>query len=253
MTEIETLVEGYWRWLRDRTAIKQVKDWAEITTPYLDRHNDYIQIYAKRANGGFVLTDDGETLLDLAQSGCALDSSKRQGLLKTVLNGFGIEQQEGALNAHASADNFALRKHNLIQAILAVNDMFYLASPMVEAIFFEDVAAWMDLSEIRYTPRIKFAGKTGFDHMFDFVIPKSRQQPERIVRAINNPNRSTAQTLILAWLDTRELRPENSVAFAFLNDNERPISTSVTDALRSYEITSVPWSQREIIRERLAS
>ena len=111
--------------------------------------------------------------------------------------------------------------------------MFYLASPTVEAIFFEDVTAWLDMSGIRYTPRVKFTGKTGLDHMCDFVISEWRFEPERIMRAINNPNRSAAQNLVMAWLDTREARPENSVSYAFLNDNEREISSAVTDALNS--------------------
>lgn len=253
MSEIEQLVEGYWRWLRDKTAIRRIDKWTEITTPYLDRHNDYIQIYARPHNGGFQLTDGGETLLDLSHSGFAMDSPKRQAILKSVLNGFGIQENSQELSVHASADNFALRKHNLIQAILSVHDMFYLASPTVEALFFEDVAAWLDLSDIRYTPRVKFTGKTGFDHMFDFVIPKSRFEPERIMRAINNPNRSAAQNLIMAWLDTREVRPENSVSYAFLNDNEREISSAVTDALNCYQITPVPWSHREHVRDKLVA
>jgi hypothetical protein len=29
-----------------------------ITTPYLDRHNDTLQIYARSENGALVLTDD---------------------------------------------------------------------------------------------------------------------------------------------------------------------------------------------------
>ena len=149
MSEIDTLVDGYWRWLRDKTVLKPMKEWVEITTPYLDRHNDYIQIYARRVNGGFVLTDDGETLNDLLQSGCSLASPKRQGLLKTTLNGFGVELRDDQLQVHAGPDTFAVRKHNLIQAMLAVNDMFVLASPTVETLFQEDVAAWMDISDIR--------------------------------------------------------------------------------------------------------
>ncbi|PCJ61610.1 MAG: hypothetical protein COA65_01265 [Rhodospirillaceae bacterium] len=253
MNEIEKLVEGYWRWLRDKTAIRHINNWAEITTPYLDRHNDYIQIYARKHEGGYLLTDGGETLLDLSHSGFSLESPKRQAILKSVLNGFGIEESDHQLCVHTSADNFALRKHNLIQGILSVHDMFYLASPTVEALFFEDVAAWLDLSEIRFTPSVKFTGKTGFDHMFDFVIPKSRIEPERIIRAINNPNRNTAQNLIMACLDTREVRPENSVSYAFLNDNERAISSTVTDALKNYQIMPVLWSRREEIREKLAA
>ncbi len=36
-----------------------------------------------------------------------------------------------ALEIRASAENFPLRKHSLVQAILAVNDMFYLSMPVV--------------------------------------------------------------------------------------------------------------------------
>ncbi len=202
MSEIDLLIDGYWHWLRDKSSVKQIDDWTEITTPYLDRHNDYVQIYARRDGKKYLLSDGGDTLTDLEQSGCSLDSPKRQTILKAILNGFGVEKVTNDLLVHATPENFAVRKHNLVQTILSVHDMFYLASPTVEALFFEDVAAWLDLSEIKFTPRVKFSGKSGFDHMFDFVIPKSKSASERIIRAINNPNRSSALSFITAWEDT---------------------------------------------------
>ncbi len=251
--DIQRLLDDYHVWLRDKTALRQIDQWVEITTPYLDRHNDYLQIYAQRANGGFVLTDDGSTITDLEQSGCKLESRKRQDLLKMTLNGFGVQIENGALQVHASPDNFALRKHNLVQAMLAVDDMFYLATPVVVSLFHEDVVAWLDLSNIRHTPRVKFTGKTGYDHVFDFVIPKSRRQPERIIRTINRPSRDTAQAVVLSWIDTREVRAPDSRAFALLNDSEQKVSSSVLDALRNYEVQPVSWSQRESVREELAA
>src|SRR5262245_15785892 len=89
--DIERLLEAYHSWLKERSVLRQVDQWVEITTPYVDRHNDYIQIYAKRANGGFVLTDDGYTIEDLEQGGCKLESRKRQDLLTMTLNGFGVQ------------------------------------------------------------------------------------------------------------------------------------------------------------------
>ena len=53
--EIQSLLDQYWAWLRDRTSLREAGDWVEITTPYLDHHNDCLQIYAKRSNGGFEL------------------------------------------------------------------------------------------------------------------------------------------------------------------------------------------------------
>jgi hypothetical protein len=253
--EIEKLLNDYRAWLRDKTTLREVNgSWVEITTPYLDRHNDALQIYARAESGGYLLTDDSYTIHDLEASGCTLHTEKRQDLLKMTLNGFGVRINNEALEVHASPENFPLRKHNLIQAILAVNDLFYLAKPVVESLFFEDVIAWLEANEIRYTPKVKFTGISGFDHLFDFVIPKSpRKQPERIVQAINRPTRDSAQTFIYAWNDTREVRPPESKAYAVLNDLEQSISGGVLDAFRNYQIQPVPWSHRAEVATELAA
>ncbi|HNY35282.1 MAG TPA: DUF1829 domain-containing protein [Methanothrix soehngenii] len=98
--------------------------------------------------------------------------------------------------------------------MLAVNDLFYLASPMVSSLFLEDVVAWLDENGIRYTPNVKFTGKSGYDHLFDFVIPKSKKRPERILQAINRPSRDEAGATAFAWIDTREVRASDSRAYA---------------------------------------
>lgn len=253
ISEVESLVNEYWSWLREKTMLRQINDWVEITTPYLDRHNDHIQIYAKRRDGGFLLTDDGYVLQDLELSGCKVNTDRRRHLLTTTLNGFGVRLVDQALVVHASSDNFALRKHNLVQAMLVVNDLFYLASPMVASLFYEDVVAWLDQSDVRYVPRVKLTGQSGYDHLFDFAIPKSRMQPERILKAINHPNREMAEAMAFAWVDTREVRSSDSRAYAILNDSEHPISESVLDAMRSYDVRPVLWSKREQIQPELAA
>lgn len=251
--EIQALMDEYVGWLRDKTTLRTVGDVVEITSPYLDRHNDFLQFYAKRSNGTFVLTDDGYTLDDLRLSGCKLDSKKRQHLLRTTLNGFGVELDGDALTVTALPQNFALRKHNLIQAMLAVNDMFYLATPTVSSLFFEDVSAWLELNDIRFVPGVKFTGKSQYDHVFDFAIPKSKREPERLVRAINRPSRETAEVLAFAWLDTREVRPPDSQAYALLNDTEQSVAPAISAALESYDVRAVPWSQRDQIQPKLAA
>jgi hypothetical protein len=254
VAEIQQLLDDYVIWMKDKTTLRQIDDaWVEITTPYLDRHNDALQIYARRENGGLLLTDDSYIVHDLESSGCSLTTGKRQELLKMTLNGFGVKLKNEALEIHASSENFPLRKHNLIQAMLAVNDLFYLAQPMVASLFYEDVVEWLESVEVRYTPKVKFTGTSGYDHLFDFVIPKFRQQPERIVQAINRPTRDTAEAFIHRWSDTREVRSPESKAFAILNDKEQSIPTGVSDALRNYAIQPVFWSQRQRIEKELAA
>jgi hypothetical protein len=169
-----------------------------------------------------------------------------------TLNGFGVKLNEETLEIHATPETFLLRKHSLIQAMLAVNDLFYLAKPMVESLFLEDVIAWLDANEVRYTPKVKFTGISGYDHLFDFVIPKSRVQPERILHAINRPTRDTAEVIIHRWNDTREVRSRDSKAYAVLNDIEQPIPAGVTDALANWAIKPVPWSRRSDVVGELA-
>jgi hypothetical protein len=254
VAEIERLVDSYRAWLRQKTSIREIDaSWVEITTPYLDRHNDSLQIYAKRSNGGYLLTDDGNTIADLESSGCNLQTPKRQDLLRVTLNGFGIKLTDGALEAKATADTFPSRKHDLVQAMLAVNDLFYLAQPVVESLFLEDVTSWLDEAEVRYIPNVKFTGISGFDHRFHFGIPKSTREPERIVETISRPTKESAADLIFRWNDTRDARAGDAQAYAILNDREHAVSSSVIDALGNYGIKPVTWSARFETQAELAA
>jgi len=255
--EIERLLDDYRSWLKDKTKLREINGtWVEITTPYLDRHNDTLQIYVRSENGGYILTDDSYTLRDLETSGCNLASPKRRDLLAMTLNGFGVKQINDALEVKATAENFPARKHSLVQAMLAVNDLFYLASPLVQSFFIEDVTAWLDNNEIRYTPKVKFTGTSGFDHLFDFVVPKSPRKlsPERVIQAINHPTRDKAEAFIYAWSDTRNARPSDSKAYAVLNDmGDQKVSSGVLEAFRNYNINPVLFSHRDEVVGELAA
>ena len=251
--EIEQLTEKYLEWLRDEITFRQRDQTVEVTAPFLDRHNDYIQFFAKREKNGLLLTDHGYTIADLEMCGCKLDTPKRQALLKTTLNGFGVGLEGVELCVRATAHDYARKKHRLLQAMLAVNDMFFLASSSVQSLYHEDVVAWLDSAEIRYIPRVKLSGKTGYDHHYDFVIPKSASQPERVLLSINNPDRASAERTVFAWEDTKHERLGESKAYAMLNDTQTILPASVLDAFRNYDLLPVPWSERESVRDELAA
>jgi hypothetical protein len=247
--EMEGLIRSYYDWLKNRTSLSSIDDqWVQITTPFLDRHNDYLQIYAKKDNHGYLLTDDGYIINDLLNSGCDLKSNKRQELLKIIINGFGVEVHDDRLTIHASTSDFGLKKHNLIQAMLSVNDLFYLSSSNIKHIFYEDVINWFNSSHVRYISRVKFTGKSGLDHMFDFAIPKSEKYPERLVQTINHPTKDAMQIAVFKWLDTREDRPQDAKLLILLNDT-KSINPALIEAFHNYELETVLWSEREKSRE----
>ena len=253
--ELQGLLDKYWEWLRDETGLQRIAEWVQISTPYLDRHNDYLAIYVKSQDDRYLLTDDGYVVEDLEQSGCRLNSPKRRILFDTTLRGFGIRanEQTKALEVWASREEFALKKHNLVQAMLAVNDLFYLATPTISSLFLEDVTNWLNINNIRYTPDLKLTGRSGYDHRFEFVIPMSSQQPERIIRAINRPTRDTAEAIVFSWMDTRDTRASESRAYAILNDSVQSVAGAVIDAMHSYDVWPIVWSRREEAVAELAA
>lgn len=252
--EMQSLLDGYWKWLKDQTSLRAVDDWIEITTPYLDRHNDCIQIYARRSEHGYLLTDDGYVLEDLEQSGCTVDHPRYRTLVDTTLNGFGVRISEGALEVEASRATFGVRKHNLLQAMMAVEDISYIAKPSdAERSPFPDVVSgWLDQSKVRCTPNVSLMGRGGYGHRFELVIPKSVAKPERVVRAFNRPNRTAAMNMAFSWVDTRRVRSDDSTAYAIHND-ERPVADEVLVAMGAYGVRPVRWSDRDAAREELAA
>ena len=137
--------------------------------------------------------------------------------------------------------------------MLAVNDLFYLSKPQIQNFFFDDVMKWFDDNDIRYVQKAKFVGKSGFDNMFDFSIPKSKKYSERLVETVTNPSKDNSSNLIFKWMDTKDRRPSESVLYALLNDTDKNITSQLNAAFSSYGIKVLPWSEKEKFKESLAS
>ncbi len=247
------LVDDYVEWLRGKIKAKDIEGYCEITTPFLDRHNDHIQVFVSQSENGMRISDDGYILSDLEMSGCDLSKPNRKKTLETIIRGFGVNEDNGVLYVDSSVENFPQKKHALIQAMLAVNDMFMTARGRVASFFIEDVSHFLDNHDIRYTSNKGVTGKAGFSHKFDFVIPKSKKYPERLMRAINNPSRDTATSLIFAWTDTEENRSKDSQFYVMLNDKEKPISSEILSAFHKYGVKTLAWSEREKYANELAA
>ena len=100
---------------------------------------------------------------------------------------------------------------------------------------------------------MKLAGKTGYDHAVDFLIPASRSAPERILQAINSPSSNTIGAYLFTLTDTRDAREHKSRALAFLNDTERQIGGDIIEALEAYDVEPARWSGRNQYVEQLAA
>ena len=113
------------------------------------------------------------------------ESAKRKALLHEFLQGFGVTLRDGELTVSADMQSQPQQMNNLIQAVLAVNDLFCLAQPTVYQFFTEDVSQWLDEKALRFSPQVAFSGKSTLSHHYDFLIPKSKQSPERLLKVMN--------------------------------------------------------------------
>lgn len=250
-TECDHLIEAYITWLRGGLKAETLDHACELTTPFLDRHNDHLQIYAIKRNGRIELNDDGYIMSDLRSAGMEFNSPKRKEVLQSLLSGLGVHVDGNVLKVEASPKNVGQRIHSLVQAMLAVNDMFVMAQPRIESFFWEDVRDFLDDHDIRYSSRVKLAGRSGFDHAIDFLIPRSRLRPERFLQAINNPVKTSITNYVFSISDVREVRGGEPEAFAFLNDRDRSVGGDMLEALEAYEVNPVLWSEKERYLESL--
>ena len=53
------------------------------------------------------------------------------------------------------------------------------------------------------------------------IIPVEITTPY-LIRAVNRPSRDLAEAMAFSWVDTKEVRPDASKFYAFLNDENRP-------------------------------
>ena len=115
--EVKALIDEYVSWLHDQTALREVGEVVEITTPYLDRNNDHVQIYVKKEGDIYIVGDDGYTFADLELSGCELDTPKRKQLLELTLNVlvYGLEQTVIKQITHETSHEVANRWKGVVK------------------------------------------------------------------------------------------------------------------------------------------
>lgn len=112
---------------------------AIISTPFLDRHNDVIEIQVSESEGGFVLSDGGYFISDIHMCGCNPNRGKRFQLLSTILTSSGSALENGIITKRVNKTEFGAELFAFIQALLSIGDLYYTSESSVATMFFDDV------------------------------------------------------------------------------------------------------------------
>jgi len=236
--------ELYLDWLSNEIRAEQFGHAIRITAPFLDSRNDYLQMFVVPTQEGFVVTDGGNTIRELQMVGVELNTPKRELLASEILNSVSADTEEQSVVIRTSEDTLAQDLQFMTKAVLALGDMKMLAQPTVEAVFWEDVQMLLEENEVEYERRVSFVGRSGYEHRFDFVVPRSNGRPMRLVEAIDGPSKDKVNKYLWTLSDSEYSLPERVKAYAFLNDQRGTIQDDLLEALTSYSVKAVPWSQR---------
>jgi hypothetical protein len=247
--DINKYINDYVDWLKNEITFTKIGEYYEITTPYLDSNNDYIQIYVKQENQTIFFSDDSYTLNTLKSNGLQLTKARKQ-QLDNILMQFGVEIKGSELISKSGSNEFPVKKHMFIQAILHVSDMYLTSRTKAVSYFIDDIQSYFADNDIYYTDNAKFTGKSGFTHNYDFVFQRTKNKPERLCLAINNPTKQNMGNTIFAWNDTKLTRKKDSSLIVILNDNN-PIPDGVLDGFSAYDINAVKWSNRDADKFKL--
>lgn len=239
---IQNYINSYADWLKNEITFTKIGEYYEINTPFLDNDNDYLQFYVKQDGNELFFTDDGFTINSLEITGFSLTQNRKKQLL-SILNQYGVSLSGKELVLKAPANQFALRKHAFTQCMIRVSDMYMTSRTKVTSYFLDDIQSFFTQNDIFCMENVQFTGKSGFFHNYDFAIQRSKNKPERLCLAINNPTKTSMSNAIFAWEDTRPSRRNDSQLIVFLNDSNS-ISKGIEDGFANYNVNTIRWSNR---------
>lgn len=240
---LQIMIDEYTNWLKQEISFSKVGDFYEITTPYLNCLNDYLQFYVQAEDNKILFSDDGYTLDNLEATGFKMTPAREKHLNQILLQ-YGVQLEGKDLITTSSLQEFPQKKHLFVQAMLRVDDMFALSQNKVMSYFVDDIQKYFDKKEIYYTENVQFIGISGYSNNFDFLLQRSKRQPERLCRAVNNPTRSNMESILFSWNDIKSVRKPDSQLVVFLNDNNG-VPEKTEQSFINYGVHVIKWSERE--------
>lgn len=202
MTSSSKLKSEWLSWVSERFEYTELSaNSIRIDTPFYDRHNDTIILYAVKTGNGWHLTDGGYVIDDLAVEGVVFNkrTQARNKYLHNQLFNYGVsfDMETHELYTEATLENFGIKKAALMQAMLFVNDMFLTKKESVKSFFWEDVSKVLDSHELSYISPHIVVDSIGMNHNFEYAFSGKGGVPSKVIKLINKPNNELYAKAIL--------------------------------------------------------
>ncbi|KIX91010.1 hypothetical protein TP70_04635 [Staphylococcus microti] len=220
-----------------------------IDTPFKDSALDNIVIYAlyDQSSNTITLSDDGYTIFGLERNGIFINKSKeRKKAFEEHLSAYGVMYNHSTDDIFIKTNykNFNLSKHNLLQCLIFINDMYVLSKSRVQNIFSESVASKLDEHNISYGRDLPIIGTSGIVHSFDFFISANKNQKEKFINVISNPNNSMViKSKLTDAMQARKIKRHRPNEFVFILNDAKEINIQNEKFLNENEINTINYSE----------
>jgi len=116
-----------------------------VFTPFMFEDGDHLSIVLKRANGNWLLSDEGHTYMHLTYDLDEKDLHRgtRQKIIGNALSVFTIHDKEGELVIPVENEQYGNALYSFVQGLLRITDVTYLSRERVRSTFMEDFRAFI--------------------------------------------------------------------------------------------------------------
>ncbi|HHY74094.1 MAG TPA: DUF1829 domain-containing protein [Bacillus bacterium] len=245
---IDQLKMLYNEWNQKKIEFEDFSSFIEITTPFVDMHHDYIQLFLTKENNTFIISDDGHILNELEMLGIDVKKTqKRKEFLYICLKTFGVKIDHATNELFVSFENlieYPEWQHRLIQCLLRISDMLLTSRNTVISIFTEEIENFFLDKGVLFNEGPSYTGLSGKTQHFDFSLPRSKTRNEKLIRAINVPSADSYVSPLFAWMDIKDVR-KNSEFIVIANDTKKRLTKSFLEPFHNYSVDVFKWSEKE--------
>ena len=238
------LKQIYLNWINKCNYTDLKNEWIEIKTPFTDFTGSYIYLFAKEIDGKYYLTDYGNILNELDMHNIQIKGQRKDLLNKILLSQkCEIGKNNDICIKFSNIENFPKYKHQLIQAIINISDLFLTSKSNIENLFLFDVIDFLDKQEISYSSRpYSLQGKSELTNNFDLNIGQIRKRniPTLHTRIINRLTDNSMKSILFATTDL--YLDKNEKIATIINDIDNKIDNKKADVLRKSNIEVIFWN-----------
>lgn len=112
-----------------------------VFQPFTFNDGDHFVVILRREGPGWVLTDEGHTLMHVQYEEMDLTRGTRYNVLQETLSAFSVENHDGELRLHVPQERFGDALYSFLQALNKISDLNFLSRERVHSTFMEDARA----------------------------------------------------------------------------------------------------------------